>query len=375
MKFLHTSDLHLGLRLCETRLNEDIEHALDQIASIAVRENCADVIAAGDIYDRTSPTPESVAIFDRFITKLASHKIAVMTIYGNHDSPERVAYLSALLQEKGVFFSPLYTGKLFTAVLQDEYGPVNFHLLPFLRPSVLRLTCEDFDGSTAEDAVNYALREVDFADGQRHVTVAHQFAASSSKDSVGGSEAVPYTAFAQSDYTALGHLHSPHHVGMPHIRYSGTPVKTSFAEVNDTKTVTLVELLEKGNMTITELPIVPIRDMREMRGTYEEMTSPKSRNLGSTDDYLRIILTDEEDIPDVMAKLRTIYPNLMKLSYDNTRTRANREIDGDITADRAQDSLTPESVFAELFELQNNAPASERIMEIAASLFRESKEG
>lgn len=375
MKFLHTSDLHLGLRLCETRLNEDIEYALDQIASIAVRENCAAVIAAGDIYDRTSPTPESVAIFDRFITKLASHKIAVMTIYGNHDSPERVAYLSALLQEKGVFFSPLYTGKLFTAILQDEYGPVNFHLLPFLRPSVLRLTCEDFEGSTAEDAVNYALREVDFADSQRHVTVAHQFAASSSEDSVGGSEAVSYTAFAKSDYTALGHLHSPHHVGMPHIRYSGTPVKTSFAEVNDTKTVTLVELLEKGNMTITELPIVPIRDMREMRGTYEEMTSPKSRNLGSTNDYLRIILTDEEDIPDVMAKLRTIYPNLMKLSYDNTRTRANREIDGDITADRAQDSLTPESVFAELFELQNNAPASERIMEIAASLFRESKEG
>jgi len=373
MKFLHTSDLHLGLRLCETRLNDDIAYILDEITDIALRENCSAVIIAGDIYDRTNPTPDSVAIFDRFVSSLAERGIAVMSIYGNHDSPERVAYMSSILEKNGVYFSPLFDGNLYSVTLSDEYGTAEFHLLPYLRPSVLRLTCPDFSGSCEEDALRFALGNVDFTCG-RHVIIAHQFVGTSADASVGGSECVSPDVFAEADYTALGHLHAPHSAGLPAVRYSGSPIKTSFSEAGDRKSVTLVELSEKGNCKYSEIPLSPMRDLREMRGSYEEVTSPAWRSMGKTDDYLRIILTDEEDIPDVMAKLRTIYPNLMRIAYDNRRTRENRQIDGDITETTTEDALTPESVFAELYELQNNAPAGESMMEFVKKLFTEARE-
>lgn len=377
MKFIHTSDLHLGLRLCETRLNDDLAHILAEIIIIAIREKCDAVIVAGDIYDRSNPSPESVAIFDEFVTNLAENGIAVLSVAGNHDSPERVAYLSSLLAKNNVYFSPLYDGNLYTASFTDAYGQVYLHLLPFLRPSVLRLTCPDFDGADTADAVRFALRDVDFSDGNRHVLVAHQFVGGTSDveadESIGGTESVPYDLFEPSDYTALGHLHSPHHVGKPHIRYSGSPLKCSFSEADDKKSVTVVELREKGDLSIDTIELHPVRDLREMRGSYAEMTSLEMRAAGDPEDYLRIILTDEEDIPDVMAKLRSVYPNLLRLSYDNRRTQMTREIDGDILADTDDGALTPESVFAELYELQNNAPADEALMERVVNLFRETE--
>lgn len=377
MKFIHTSDLHLGLRLCETRLNEDLALVLAEIIMIAIREKCDAVIIAGDIYDRSNPTPESIAIFDEFVTNLAENGIAVLSIAGNHDSPERVAYLSALLAKNGVHFTPLYDGNLYTASFDDAYGKVHFHLLPFLRPSVVHLTCPDFDGTTTADAVRFALRNVDLSDGDRHVCIAHQFVGGVSDDapdeSIGGTEIVPFDLFEPFDYTALGHLHSPHHVGKPHIRYSGSPLKCSFSETADKKSVTVVEICEKGSISIETAALHPVRDLREMRGSYAEMTSLEMRASGNPEDYLRIILTDEEDIPDVMAKLRSVYPNLLRLSYDNKRTQHTREIDGDILADTDDGALTPESVFAELYELQNNAPADEMLMERVISLFRDTE--
>lgn len=376
MKFIHTSDLHLGLRLCETRMNDDIAQILTEITAIAVREHCDAVLIAGDIYDRSNPTPESVALFDEFVTHLAENGIAVLAVTGNHDSPERIAYLSTLLAQNGVHFSPLYNGALYTADFEDTYGKVHIHLLPFLRPSVVRLTCSDFEGSGTADAVRYALRDIDLSDGERHILVAHQFVGGTSEESdasIGGTEIVPYTHFIGFDYTALGHLHSPHFVGQPQIRYSGSPIKCSFSEASDEKSVTVAEIAEKGEVSLATLPLHPARDLREMRGTYAEMTSLEMRALGNTDDYLRIVLTDEEDIPDVMAKLRTIYPNLLRLSYDNKRTQSAREIDGDILPDTTEDALSPESVFAELYELQNNAPADEEMMEAVLRLFRETE--
>lgn len=385
MKFLHTSDLHLGLRLCETRLNDDIAHILREITEIACREKCQAVVIAGDIYDKSNPTPDSVSIFDDFVTALAGHGITVLAVAGNHDSPERVAYLSAVLERSGVHFSPVYDGNLHTVKLTDEFGDIYFHLLPFLRPSVVRLTCPDFDGSSADDAVRFALRGIRTDDGARHVVTAHQFvgtisSADETKTSdhiVGGSELVQADAFAGFDYTALGHLHSPHPVsaGAKNIRYSGSPIKCSFSEAADEKSVTLVTLSEKGCVAIDEIGLHPLHDLREMRGSYEEMTSLQARESGRTDDYLRITLTDEEDIPDVMAKLRCIYPNLMRLSYDNRRTRESRMIADDIMTDDGTPALTPESVFAELFELQNNAEADEKTMEIVTGLFRRIERG
>lgn len=381
MKFLHTSDLHLGLRLCETRLNDDIAHILREIVDIAVREGCSAVIIAGDIYDRSNPTPDSVAIFDEFVTSLAERGITVLAAAGNHDSPERVAYLSAILEKAGVHFSPLYDGTMREVCLSDEHGTVHFHLLPFLRPSIVRLTCADFVGSTTEDAVRFALRGIS-DDGERHVLIAHQFVGrsggenESADEEVGGTELVSCDVFKNFDYTALGHLHSAHSAGLVSVRYSGSPIKCSFSEAGDEKSVTLVELGAKGATKITQVPLHPLHDLREMRGSYDEMTSPNARTVGNPDDYLRIILTDEDDIPDVMAKLRCIYPNLMRLSYDNRRTRENRIIADDILADSDDGTpvLTPESVFAELYEMQNNAPADDKTMAIVAEIFRLTEE-
>ncbi|MBQ4354722.1 MAG: exonuclease SbcCD subunit D [Clostridia bacterium] len=374
MKFIHTSDLHLGLRLCEMRMNEDIAHLLREIADIAVRENCSAVVIAGDIYDRSNPTPESVALFDSFVTDLAARGVSVLSVYGNHDSPERVAYLSRLLSENGVHFSPLYDGTLYETSFDDAYGTVRFHLLPFLRPSVLRLTCPDFTGTTAADTVRFALKGISLSDGDRHVCIAHQFAAGAkepSDEAVGGTELVPYTLFEAFDYTALGHLHSPHAVGKEHIRYSGSPLKCSFSEAADEKSVTLVELKEKGNISFRPVPLHPLRDLREMHGSYEDMTSFSMRSSGNTEDYLRIVLTDDEDIPDVMAKLRTVYPNLLRLSYDNKRTREMRQIDTDRLTDPDDGALSPAAVFAELYELQHNEEADDALMKEVMRLFDE----
>ncbi len=373
MRFLHTSDIHLGLRLCETRLNEDLAYILEQIADIAEKEDCTALIIAGDIYDRSNPTPDSVAIFDAFITKLAEKGIAVLSVAGNHDSPERVAYLSALLAKNGVHFSPLYDGSLYTATLSDRHGPVFFHLLPYLRPSTLRLTCPDFDGSSAADALRYALRDTDPADGLRHVVVAHQFVAGDEdegEETVGGAERIPADDYLASyDYVALGHLHSPHGVRFSHIRYSGSPLKCSFSEAADEKSVTLVELGEKGQCQIRTLPLSPLRDLREIRGSYEEILSPAVKESGNANDYLRVILTDEEDIPDVMAKLRTVYPNLLRLSYDNKRTQRAALLSADLLCDSEEEALTPESVFAQLYELQYNDEPGEQLMDTVRDLF------
>jgi len=381
MRFLHTSDIHLGLRLCETRLNEDLAYILARIADLAERESCQAVVLAGDIYDRSNPTSDSVAIFDDFITSLVQKGIAVLAVAGNHDAPERVGYLSAVLEKNGVHFAPPYRGELYTCVLEDAHGPVFFHLLPFLRPSTVRLLCPDFDGTTAAEALRYALSSVDPTDGKRHVLVAHQFVAGTEDAQgdamVGGAERIGVDDYLASfDYVALGHLHSPHAVSFPHVRYAGSPLKCSFSEATDEKSVTLVELGEKGACRMEILPLSPLRDLREMRGSYEEILSPAVKESGDVNDYLRVILTDEEDIPDVMAKLRTVYPNLLRLSYDNKRTRSTAQLSADILSDCEEEALTPESVFAQLYELQYNDEPGEQLMDTVRELFaRTRREG
>ncbi len=382
MKFLHTSDLHIGLRLCEISLNGEIAALLDEIAEIAQRESCDAVVIAGDIYDRANPSAEATAVFDNFVTALARKNIAVLAISGNHDSPERVAYLSRLTEERGVYLSPVFDGCNRKVTFTDDFGVVNFWLLPFVRPVNVRGFDETFDGTTYHAALAALTEKADPEPGTRNVMVTHQFVIpggspekipedAESHAIAGGIGAVGADVFAKFDYTALGHLHRPHFVGTERVNFSGSPIKCSFNEVNDEKSVTLVTLEE--DVKCERIPLHPVRDLREMRGTYDEVTSPEYRGKGSAEDYLRIILTDEEDIPDAMAKLRTIYPNLLRLVYDNTRTKVT--LDGEISVED-DDCVTPLSVFAGLYEMQNNAPPDEDLMEMAAEIFEEAeKEG
>ncbi len=384
MKFLHTSDLHLGLRLCGCGMNEDIGYILGQIMSIAVEEGCAAVVIAGDIYDKTTPTAESMAIFDGFVTSLTALGVKVIGIYGNHDAPERVAYLSGLLTSAGVYLSPEYDGRVMKARFEDEYGGVNFYLLPFVRSANMRHYFEDYRGITEEDAVRAQLAHAGVDFSERNVLAAHLYTADvdESAESVGTADVIPPRVFDGFDYAALGHLHSAHKVGEGNVYYSGSPLKCTFGGINrdnsGRQSVYVVDVREKGSVEVKQVYLTPRHDLRDIRGTYAELTSREFReSQPALDDYMRAILTDEDDIPDAVTKLRVIYPNLLKLVYDNSRTRVMQEINGDfdfLPTDGLEEGLSAMKIFAELYELQNNVPMSDEVAEAVAEIFAEIEE-
>ena len=283
------------------------------------------------------------------------------------------------MSSSGICMSPVYDGKTAKYCLRDSYGEVWIHLLPFIRPSVVRHALSGEEGAeeirTYQEAVQAAVEHMEIEKDKRNVLVAHQFAVGavscdSEEITVGGIDQIEVSVFSDFDYVALGHIHSPQNVGSPKIRYCGTPLKYSFSEAGQQKSVTVVELLEKGNLRIRAIPLKPLRDMRKLKGTYMEITSLSSYQDTNTEDYVQITLTDEEDIVDGMQKLRTVYPNLMRLEYDNRRTRENQEIAGAETVKRKSEL----EYFEEFFELQNNQPMNEEQRKYSEDLIRKIQE-
>lgn len=358
MKLIHLSDLHLGKRLNEFSLGEDQEYILNQILQIVEAEQPDAVVIAGDVYDKAIPSVEAVSLFDEFLVRLAGLHIHIFVISGNHDSPERIAFGSRLLEETGIHLSPVYGGSVESVTLEDAFGPVDFYLLPFVKPIHVRRFFPEDPTDTYTQALSTAVGHMNLDEHRRNVLVTHQFVTGASRSdseeiSVGGADNVDSAVFDAFDYVALGHIHSPQHCGSEKIRYCGTPLKYSFSEAKDTKSVTVAELKEKGNLVIRTVPLKPLRELVELRGTFRELTDRHFyENTTWTRDYVRLTLTDEEDIPDAVGKLRLIYRNLMKLDYDNARTRSNAEI----TGAPAQDSRSPLELFADFYELQNNRP-------------------
>lgn len=379
MKLIHLSDLHLGKRVNEFSMIEDQKYILNEILKIIDEESPDGILLAGDLYDRPVPSAEAVQLFDRFLTKLAERKIPVYAISGNHDSAERIAFGAQIMSGSGICMSPVYDGKTAKYCLTDSYGEVWIHLLPFVRPATVRHGLEGEEGveeiRTYQEAVQAAVEHMEIEKDKRNVLVAHQFAVGamrcdSEEITVGGIDQIEVSVFSDFDYVALGHIHSPQNVGSEHIRYCGTPLKYSFSEAGQQKSVTVVELREKGNLAVREIPLKPLRDMRKLKGTYMELTSLSDYQDTNTEDYVQITLTDEEDIVDGMQKLRTIYPNLMHLEYDNRRTRENQEITG--TAPEKQKSEL--EYFEEFFELQNNQPMNEEQRKFSEELIRKLQE-
>ena len=336
---------------------EDQRVILTQIVDLAEEEKVDAVLLAGDLYDKPVPPAEAVTLLDRFLTRLSGGGIPVFAISGNHDSPERLAFATRLLAGEGIHLTAQYQGPQPPFLLQDEYGDVAIYALPYLKPALVRHWNPEADIASYEEAVSYALGQWAVDKTQRNVLLAHQFVTGgvtceSEERSVGGVDQIPAPLFAAFDYVALGHLHGPQSVGRPTLRYSGSPLKYSFSECGHEKSVTLVTLKEKGQVEIQTLPLTPCRDLREIRGTYEEVTAKSFYQGTNREDYLHVILTDEEDVPEVMGKLRTIYPNLMKLSYDNRRTQGVAEVTG---AERPEEK-TPLELFQDFYQLQNNQP-------------------
>ena len=359
MRFLHLSDLHLGKRVCEFSMLDDQRYILEQILSL-LNENPVDgVLLAGDLYDKPVPPAEAVRLLDWFLTELANRKLPVFAISGNHDSADRIAFGSRLLAESRVYVSPLFTGAPEPISLTDEFGTVDLYLLPFLKPASVRHAYPEEPIESYNDALGCVLRHCPLDKSHRSVLVAHQFVAGatcceSEEPSVGGVDSVGAALFDAFDYVALGHLHSPQKVGRDTVRYCGTPLKYSFSEARQNKSVTFVELGKKGDVRLSFVPLTPLHDLRELRGSYLELTDRRNYENTAVDDYLHITLTDEQDVPDALARLRVIYPNLMRLDYDNCRTRQQQVID----RPEQTEQLSPLEHFAAFYEAQNNQPLS-----------------
>ena len=355
MKLIHLSDIHLGKRVNEYSMIEDQEYILKRIINIVDDEMPDGVIIAGDVYDKSVPSAEAVQLFDDFLVRLAKRKIEVFVISGNHDSPERIAFASRIMDASGIHMSPVYTGEIVPISMHDEYGEVTVYMLPFVKPVHVRRFCED-EITTYTEAVKHAVLKMNINPDKRNVLVTHQFVtgarrSESEEISVGGTDNVDAGVFDDFDYVALGHIHSPQNCGSDKIRYCGTPLKYSFSEARDKKSVTVVEIAEKGNVTYRTVELVPKHDLVELKGTYAELTLKSFyENTTWQDDYTHITLTDEEDVPDAIGKLRTVYRRLMKLDYDNKRTRSNAEISG--AADT--ESKSPLELFSDFYALQNN---------------------
>lgn len=360
MKFIHLSDLHLGKRVNEYPMLEEQEFILNEILDMVDEETPNGVLIAGDVYDKSTPSAEAVRLFDDFLVRLVQRKQKVFVISGNHDSPERIAFGSRLMDQSGVFLSPVYDGTVKPVTLSDEYGEVNIFLLPFLKPANVRRFFEEETIESYTDALRVVLSHMPIEEGKRNVLVTHQFVTGSKRSeseeiSVGGTDNVDASVFEGFDYVALGHIHSPQNAAGERVRYCGTPLKYSFSEASDKKSVTVVELGEKGDVRVRTRELVPRHDLVELRGTYEELTKKSFyENTSCPEDYIHITLTDEEDILDAIGKLRVIYKRLMKLDYDNKRTRSGGVI-GEATA---VENRSPFDLFRDFYEAQNNQPMS-----------------
>lgn len=371
MKLAHLADLHLGKQVNGFSMMDDQRYILNEIIGIIRQEQADAVLISGDVYDKPVPPAEAVTLFDGFLEALADMEKEVLIISGNHDSAERLAFGSRLMDRSGIHISPVYNGEVTPVTLQDEYGDIDFWMLPFLKPVHVRRFIEDENEKetvkTYDDAVRYAVSRLPVDPEKRNVLLTHQFitgaATSDSEDfSVGGIDHVEAGNFRVFDYTALGHIHRPQTAGSETIRYSGSPLKYSFSEADREKSVPIVQLKEKGNITVQLHPLAPRHDLKEVRGTYEQVTKKTFYEQDERQSsYMHITLTDDEDVPDALGKLRLIYPLLMRLDYDNARTRTQTEITGEEKAEYE----TPEDLLEAFYRLQNNHEMNERQKKIA----------
>lgn len=361
MKIMHLSDLHLGKRVNEFSMLEDQIYILNEIINIIDEQKPKVIILAGDIYDKPIPPAEAVEIFDDFLYKLSKRNLYVFIISGNHDSAERIAFGSRLFDKSGIYLSPVYNGKILPIPVDDECGDINFYMLPFIKPVHVRRFFPDAEVYTYTDALSTVISDMHIDTAKKNILITHQFVTGSSRTesedvSVGGSDNVDADIFKDFDYVALGHIHRSQCCDSEYIRYCGTPLKYSFSESKDIKSITMLDIKEKGNIKLDFIPLTPLRDMVEIKGSYNElMLKSFYENTSLTDDYVHITLTDEEDIPDVITKLRVVYKNIMKLDYDNQRTKKSSEIN--LIND--MDSKSPLELFDTFYELQNGRHLSD----------------
>lgn len=375
MRFLHISDLHLGKRVYEYSMLEEQKNALWQVLSIVDEKNIEGLFIAGDIYDKSIPTIEAIELFDSFLVELSNRNIDVYIISGNHDSPERVGFGADFFKSKRIYISKAYDGNIQYVDKEDLYGKIRIHLIPFLKPANVRRFHQEMEIADYNSAIRTVVEDIKLCEDGRNVVLVHQFITgavrSQSEESfLGGMDNIEYDLFDEFDYVALGHIHKSQAMGRQQVRYSGALVKYALDEINQVKSMTLVEIKGKGEVEIETIPIKPIHDMRRIEGTYMELTDRNNYVNTKVDDYLHMVLKDEEDVPDALRKLRVIYPNILKLEYDNTRTRLkNSVIEG-----KGVRRKEPMEYIEELFRKQNNEDMTSEQATVLKNIMEDSDE-
>ncbi len=355
MRLAHISDLHIGKRVNEISQLADQQYILDQIISVISENHVDAVLIAGDVYDKTMPSAEAVALCDDFLTKLSATGKHVFIISGNHDCEERVAFAGRIMERMNIHIAPVFDGQVSKYSLDEN---TDVYLLPFIKPIGIKQYYPGCEINNHNDAVRTVLEHTEINKNHCNILVAHQFVTGAERSEseevyVGGLDNVDASLFKDFDYVALGHIHKPQHISRESIRYCGSPLKYSFSEANHIKSVTIADV-EFGKVAISEIPLTPLHDMRDISGNFQDILNNAGQDGLSTTDYIRIILTDEEDIPDAIRRLRSVYPNIMRLEYNNKRTKTYNNI---MIQDRSEDKSSYE-LFAELYQLQNNSPLS-----------------
>jgi len=381
MKFFHLSDLHIGKVVNSFPMIPEQRHIFKQIIEYIKTEKPDAVIIAGDIYDRAIPGVEAVKLFDDFLTDISDEDVTVMLISGNHDSPERLNFASRLLSKKKLFLCGAFDGTLQKVVLADEFGDVNFWLLPFIKPISVRCFFSEREIETYDEALNAILETADIDYSARNVLVSHQFytkagitptRSESELNPVGGLDAINCGLIEKFDYAALGHLHGAQSAGADHIRYAGSPIKYSFSECYQKKSISMITLNKKNSLEAKTLPLTPIHDMREIRGEIDKLISSEIASLADSRDYLRVTLTDEEEIMDPMDKLRSVYPNIMYLDFDNAKKNINSN-ELNIDSEKIV-KLSPYDLFMEFFRDMQSADMTDEQAEIVRELLEKEDE-
>lgn len=361
MRFMHLSDLHLGKKVNGYSMIEDQKYIINNILQIIDNENIESVIIAGDVYDKSVPPVDAVELFNDFLEELENRNLYVFVISGNHDSPERIAFGNSFMRKSKIYFSPVYNGEINEIELNDEYGKINIWMLPFIKPLNVRKVYEDKVINTYNDAVKTVIDNLKIDTRERNIMITHQFVTGAERTdseeiSVGGSDNIDVSNFYKFDYTALGHIHRPQNCKSERVRYSGTPLKYSFSEAKDKKSATIIDIKEKNKISIKTVPFKPLRDMVEIKGKYDDiMRLDFYKDTSYREDYVHIILTDEEDIPDVITKLRAVYHNIMKVDYDNMRTRTFNQV----KEIENIESFSPFELFSDFYKQQNNQSMNE----------------
>ena len=375
MRFLHLADLHIGKRVNGFSMIEDQKFVFEQVYNVIENEKIDGIIMAGDIYDKPVPSAEAVKLFDEMLTRLVSINLPIFVISGNHDSAERIGFGSDILSAAKVYMSRVYNGNLQKIELEDDYGKINVYLLPFIKPATVKNIYKEAEIKDYDDALEYVLSQEKIDKTKRNVIVSHQFVtgalrSESEEVSVGGLDNVSVENYEAFDYVALGHIHRAQQMGRESARYAGTLLKYSFSEEKHNKSMTIVDLKEKGNIEIKEIPVKPLHDLKTIKGKFSKITSEEFYKELKKEDYYRAVLTDEDDILNAIGKLKSIYPNLMSMEYDNTRTRSYSVVDNVETVE----AKSPLEHFEEFFEKQNGRKMSEKQRNYLLEILGEARE-